>query len=57
MFVVDSCDKDRLTEVSEILDKVMGNEMLGDVPIVIAANKQVSVRGCRHKGCSKAEQK
>jgi len=44
MYVVDSADEKRLPESFSELHKVIGDERLGSVPIVIVANKQVSLQ-------------
>jgi len=41
MFVVDSADEKRLPESFSELHRVLGDERLSRVPIVIVANKQV----------------
>jgi len=41
MFVVDSADEKRLPESFSELHRILGDERLSRVPIVIVANKQV----------------
>ena len=40
MFVVDSADRDRIEEVKETLDRLMHDETLAGVPLLVFANKQ-----------------
>jgi small GTP-binding protein len=40
IFVVDSSDHNRIDEASEELHKLMNNEILGNIPILVYANKQ-----------------
>ena len=40
MFVVDSADRDRIDEVKETLDRLMCDESLAGVPLLVFANKQ-----------------
>lgn len=41
MYVVDSADEKRLPEAFSELHRILGDERLNRVPIVIVANKQV----------------
>lgn len=40
MFVVDSADRDRIEEAKETLDRLMHDESLAGVPLLVFANKQ-----------------
>ncbi|KAH3664054.1 hypothetical protein OGAPHI_004768 [Ogataea philodendri] len=40
VFVIDSCDRDRLVECSNVLTGVMSNELMEGLPILMLANKQ-----------------
>ena len=40
IFVVDSCDPDRIAEAKEELDAILGNDILRDACILVYANKQ-----------------
>ncbi|KAG7877809.1 hypothetical protein KL905_001075 [Ogataea polymorpha] len=40
VFVIDSCDKERLVECSNVLTGVMSNELIEGLPILMLANKQ-----------------
>lgn len=41
MYVVDSADEKRLPEAFSELHRILGDERLSSIPIVIVANKQV----------------
>ncbi|VEU20276.1 DEKNAAC101083 [Brettanomyces naardenensis] len=40
VFVIDSCDKDRLVECSNALTKIVTNDLVEGLPILMLANKQ-----------------
>ena len=44
MYVVDSTDEARLPESYSELHKVLGDERLKGVPVIIVANKQVCIK-------------
>ncbi|ODV94545.1 hypothetical protein PACTADRAFT_43925 [Pachysolen tannophilus NRRL Y-2460] len=40
VFVIDSCDKDRLLECQKVLTKIVTNDLIENIPILMLANKQ-----------------
>jgi ADP-ribosylation factor protein 6 len=52
VFVVDSCDKDRIVEAREELHKILGDREMKDALLLVFANKQDLPGGacCHHTG-------
>lgn len=46
MFVVDATDKSRFLLASYELKKILADERLQNVPLIVVANKQASFKGC-----------
>ena len=40
IFVVDCCDRDRLPEAKEVMERILANEHLQAIPLLVLANKQ-----------------
>lgn len=40
IFVIDSCDKNRLIECQNVLTKIITNDLVENIPILMLANKQ-----------------